>query len=113
MSDYKDIIRNPKTLNWFKAAMGMNITRCGLLDIVKEISQAFYDNIRTEIELQHGVAKSVVCNRCQTPNVLPCDHSNKTCNKQCRKCAFHDVHMPLNCRNYNLCNNICTTTHIS
>ncbi|KAH3813596.1 hypothetical protein DPMN_142119 [Dreissena polymorpha] len=82
MSDYKEIIRNPETLNWFKAAMGMNITRDCLLDIVREISQVCYDSIRREIKQQHGVIESVVCNQCHTPNVVPCDPTNICCKKK-------------------------------
>ncbi|KAH3725010.1 hypothetical protein DPMN_050838 [Dreissena polymorpha] len=107
MSDYKEIIRNPKTLNWFKTAMGMNITREGLLAIVQEITRACYADIRKVIQRKHGVSTYVVCNQCHTPNVLPCDLTNKTCNRQGLKCAFHEIHKPLNCRNNNLCNEIC------
>ncbi|KAH3707964.1 uncharacterized protein LOC127858420 [Dreissena polymorpha] len=107
MSDYKDIIRNPETLNWFKAAMGMNITRDCLLDIVKELSQTCYDNIRREIKQQHGVLERDVCNQCHTPNVLPCDRTNKTCTIIRGICAFHEIHKPRNCPNNNLCNEMC------
>ncbi|KAH3708037.1 uncharacterized protein LOC127858425 isoform X2 [Dreissena polymorpha] len=106
MSDYKDIIRNPEILNWFKAAMGMNITRDCLLDIVKEISSACYDYIRREIKQQHGVLESDVCNQCHTPNVLPCDPTNICCKTYRGKCAFHEIHKPRNCPN-NLCDEIC------
>ncbi|KAH3707743.1 hypothetical protein DPMN_067155 [Dreissena polymorpha] len=107
MSDYKDIIRNPETLNWFKAALGMNITRDCLLDIVKEISQACYDNIRREIKQRYGVLESDICNQCHTPNVLPCDPTNICCKRKRGKCEFHDIHKPRNCLNNNLCNEIC------
>ncbi|KAH3723630.1 hypothetical protein DPMN_049424 [Dreissena polymorpha] len=49
MSDYRDIFRKPETLNWFKAAMGMNITRDCLLDIVKEATHELYRSIRKKI----------------------------------------------------------------
>ncbi|XP_052251310.1 uncharacterized protein LOC127858315 isoform X8 [Dreissena polymorpha] len=107
MSDYKDIIRNPETLNWFKAALGMNITRDCLLDIVKEISQACYDNIRREIKQRHGVLESDICNQCHTSNVLPCGSTNMCCKRKRGKCEFHDIHKPRNCLNNNLCNEIC------
>jgi hypothetical protein len=104
MSDYKDMIRKPETLNWFKAAMGMNITRDCLLDIVKEITLGCYEHIRCEIKQQKGVLESVVCNQCNTPNVLPCDTDNKCCNY--RNCTFHGINKPRYCPN-NLCNAMC------
>ncbi|XP_052237708.1 nucleolar protein 58-like [Dreissena polymorpha] len=68
MSDYKDIIRKPETLNWFKAAMGMNITRHCLLDIVKDATQELYDTIRKEINRKYGILEHVVCSQCHTSN---------------------------------------------
>ncbi|XP_052234887.1 uncharacterized protein LOC127847196 isoform X2 [Dreissena polymorpha] len=106
MSDYKEIIRQPETMNWFKAAMGIKITRDCLLEFVKEINQACYDDIRKEIKHQHGVPESIVCNQCVTPNVLPCDPANICCRRKRGKCAFHEIHMPRNCPN-KLCNEIC------
>ncbi|XP_052251519.1 uncharacterized protein LOC127858418 isoform X2 [Dreissena polymorpha] len=106
MSDYKDIIRNPETLYWFKAAMGVKISRDCLLEIVKEISRECYDNIRREIKQYHGVLESDVCNQCHTPNVLPCDPTNICCKRYRGKCAFHEIYKQRNCPN-NLCDEIC------
>ncbi|XP_052237704.1 uncharacterized protein LOC127849021 [Dreissena polymorpha] len=106
MSDYKDIIRKPETLNWFKAAMGMNITRHCLLDIVKDATQELYDTIRKEINRKYGILEHVVCSHCHTPNVLPCDTDNKCCHYKYGSCAFHDIHKSQRCRAY-LCNEMC------
>ncbi|KAH3726812.1 hypothetical protein DPMN_052682 [Dreissena polymorpha] len=105
MSDYRDIFRKPETKNWFKAAIGMKITRDCLLDIVKEATQAFYHAIRKEINRKHGILENSVCSQCHTPNVLPCETNNKCCTY--RKCVFHKIHKPLNCPSNNLCNSIC------
>ncbi|KAH3724927.1 hypothetical protein DPMN_050754 [Dreissena polymorpha] len=106
MSDYIDIIRKPETQNWFKAAMGMNITRDCLLDIVKEITHELYNTIRKEINRKHGVPEIDVCSQCYTPNVLTCDTDNKCCHYKNGRCAFHDIYKPRNC-SANLCNEIC------
>ncbi|XP_052244487.1 uncharacterized protein LOC127853755 [Dreissena polymorpha] len=105
MSDYRDIFRRPETQNWFKAAMGMNITRECLLDIVKEAMHEFYHTIRKEIKRKHGIPEIAVCSQCHTANVLPCDTDNKCC--KYRKCEFHAIYKPQNCPGNNLCNNIC------
>ncbi|KAH3723542.1 uncharacterized protein LOC127853471 [Dreissena polymorpha] len=106
MSDYRDVFRKPETQNWFKAAMGMNITRDCLLHIVKEAIHEFYHTIRKEINRKHGILENAVCSQCHTPNVLPCDTDNKCC--KYRKCAFHAIYKPQNCPSNNLCNDICT-----
>ncbi|XP_052242846.1 uncharacterized protein LOC127852873 isoform X3 [Dreissena polymorpha] len=106
MSDYIDIIRKPETQNWFKAAMGMNITRDCLLDIVKEITHELYHTIRKEINRKHGIPEINVCSQCHTPNVLTCDTDNKCCHYKNGRCAFHDIYKPRNC-SANLCNEIC------
>ncbi|XP_052269146.1 uncharacterized protein LOC127870744 isoform X2 [Dreissena polymorpha] len=104
MADYKDIIRKPETVNWFKAAMGLNITSDCLLVIVKGIAQIYYDNIRQEIKQQNGIPENVVCNQCNTPNVVLCDPQNKCCNRG--RCTFHEIHKPRNCPINNLCHEI-------
>ncbi|XP_052242298.1 uncharacterized protein LOC127852379 [Dreissena polymorpha] len=105
MADYKDIIRKPETLGWFKAAMAMKITRDCLLDIVKQATHELYDKIRKVIKIKDGIQEDVVCSQCNTPKVLPCDANNKCCNYG--TCEFHTIHKQQSCPKANLCNAIC------
>ncbi|KAH3799053.1 hypothetical protein DPMN_152656 [Dreissena polymorpha] len=91
MAAYTNLLGDKETINWFKACIGLNITKEGLTNF-----------LCTELQKLHAVVGRS-CGNCPIEKLIQCP-TNPYCNKSKRNyCPFHKSQKPQPCA---ICDNV-------
>ncbi|XP_052807853.1 uncharacterized protein LOC128236780 [Mya arenaria] len=84
MNDYKEQFSNPRSRNWLKGSVALNITQQGLAPFACKVC----DDIRVKkLKIAIGYHFPDLCGNCSIVEVIPCDPKNNICNTG--QCRFH------------------------